>query len=163
MDEVLAKKIFAQFLVSLEKAYKDLDIAPVAGAEELFKALKKRNILVVLNTGYNEETARSLTKKLGWREGVEIDGLITATDVKHNRPKPDMILLAMKRFNVPDAGDVVKVGDSIIDIEEGENAGCGLSIGITTGAHTKAQLQSAHPDHILNNLLELLPILDHQH
>lgn len=161
-DEALAKSIFERFLVSLEKAYKELDITPVEGAEELFRALRERKILVVLNTGYNEETARSLIKKLGWREGEEIDGLVTASDVAQNRPRPDMILLAMKRFNVTDAGEVVKVGDSMIDIEEGENAGCGLSIGITTGAHTEAQLLSAHPDHILHNLLELLPIVDRQ-
>ncbi|RYY37415.1 MAG: HAD family hydrolase, partial [Sphingobacteriaceae bacterium] len=56
--------------------------------------------------------------------------------------------------------EVIKVGDSIIDIEEGQNAGCALSIGITTGAHTPAQLQSANPDYIIDNLMELLPIID---
>lgn len=48
----------------------------------------------------------------------------------------------------------------IIDIEEGKNAGCRLSIVITTGACTLQQLQSAKPDYVINNLLELLPLLD---
>jgi phosphoglycolate phosphatase-like HAD superfamily hydrolase len=90
---------------------------------------------------------------------VEYDSLVTATDVEHNRPDPDMIWLAMKRFGITNAREVAKVGDSIIDIEEGKNAGCSLNIGITTGAHTFDQLQSAKPDYIINNLLELLPLL----
>ena len=50
---------------------------------------------------------------------------------------------------------VAKVGDSIIDIEEGKNAGCALSIGITTGAHSFEQLQTAMPNFIIDNLLQL--------
>jgi phosphoglycolate phosphatase-like HAD superfamily hydrolase len=69
-----------------------------------------------------------------------------------------MIRLAMKQFNITDAREVAKVGDSIIDIEEGANAGCGLNIGITTGAHTKQQLRTANPDHIIDDLLELLAL-----
>ena len=70
-----------------------------------------------------------------------------------------MILLAMNQFDITDAQQVIKVGDSTIDIEEGRNAGCKFNIGITTGAHTKEQLVLANPDFILDNLLELLPIV----
>jgi phosphoglycolate phosphatase-like HAD superfamily hydrolase len=91
---------------------------------------------------------------------VEFDGLITATDVAHNRPYPDMIWLAMKQFGISDAREVAKVGDSVIDIEEGVNAGCSVNIGITTGAHTRQQLQSVKPDYIIDNLLELLPLIN---
>jgi phosphoglycolate phosphatase-like HAD superfamily hydrolase len=61
---------------------------------------------------------------------------------------------------VDNAGDVVKVGDSTIDIEEGQNAGCGISVGITTGAHTYDQLLTANPDYIIDDLLDLLPIIE---
>jgi phosphoglycolate phosphatase-like HAD superfamily hydrolase len=54
---------------------------------------------------------------------------------------------------------VIKVGDSIIDIEEGKNAGCKLSIGITTGAHTYVQLASANPNGIIHHLSQLLPLI----
>jgi phosphoglycolate phosphatase-like HAD superfamily hydrolase len=101
-----------------------------------------------------------LISKLGWKVGDQIDGLVTASDVNNNRPKPDMILLAMEKFHITNPLEVLKVGDSTIDIEEGRNAGCKFNIGITTGAHTKEQLQIVHPDFILDNLLELIPILD---
>jgi len=159
-EKGLAEKLYVIFDKALAKAYDTIDVKPQPGAEELFEILQQKNILVVLNTGYNKVTARSLLKKLNWDEGGRVDALITATDVGQNRPLPDMILLAMKQFSISDAKEVVKVGDSIIDIEEGRNAGCGLSIGITTGAHTAAQLATVNPDRIIDSLMELPAILN---
>jgi len=159
-SEQLANTIYQKFIGLLAKAYETLEILPQDNAVELFQALKQRHILVVLNTGYNAETAQSLIRKLGWKPGVEFDGLITASDVQNNRPNPDMILLAMKQFQIENPSQVIKVGDSNIDIEEGKNAGCRLNIGITTGAHTYEQLESAGPDFIIDNLIELIPIID---
>jgi len=158
-DDKLADEIYNHFIVYLEEAYNTLEILPQDNAEDLFSELKEKEVLVVLNTGYNTETAQTLIDKLGWEKGVQYDSLVTATDVEHNRPDPDMIWLAMERFGITNAHEVAKVGDSIVDIEEGKNAGCSLNVGITTGAHTFDQLQSANPDHIINNLLELLPLL----
>lgn len=159
-DDILANIIYQKFVIFLAEAYNTLQILPQKNATKLFMELNKKNILVVLNTGYNTGTAQSLIDKLGWEKGFVYDGLVTATDVKHSRPNPDMILLAMEQFGITDPSEVVKVGDSIIDIEEGQNAGCILSIGITTGAHTFEQLRSAKPDFIINDLLELLPLID---
>lgn len=158
-DAALADRIYAKFVDYLDKAYDTLAISQQPHAAELFHTLKKMGILVVLNTGYNYTTAASLVNKLGWVEGIDYDGLVTASDVQHNRPQPDMILLAMAKFNISNPKQVVKVGDSIIDIEEGKNAGCRLNIGITTGAHTHAQLLTGNPDYIINDLLELVPLL----
>jgi len=158
-DDSLTNGIYQRFIALLEKAYHTQDILPQDNAEDLFRALKERNILVVLNTGYNQKTANQLIAKLGWKKGVEFDGLVTATDVSRNRPYPDMIRLAMKEFSIDDPREVAKVGDSVIDIEEGVNAGCSLNIGITTGAHTRQQLESVKPDYVIDNLLELLPLL----
>jgi phosphonatase-like hydrolase len=159
-DKGLADDIYSDFIVFLSKAYEDIHVFPQPNALELFEILKKRNIRVVLNTGYNAETAELLIKKLGWKKGIHFDCLISASDVENNRPDPEMIDLAMDVFGVRDPKEVIKVGDSIIDIEEGQNAGCRFNIGITTGAHTYQQLQSANPDYIINNLLELVPIID---
>ena len=158
-DEELTDKIYKNFFGKLTEAYNREEILPQNNAAELFAELKKRGIISILNTGYDRVTAQSIVDKLGWKEGEDFDGLVTATDVGRNRPEPDMILFAMKRFNLTDASQVVKVGDSAIDIEEGRNAGCGLSIGITTGAHTAEQLQTAHPDKIIDDLIDVLPLI----
>ncbi len=136
------------------------EIYPNTNAEELFAILKDRDILRVLNTGYDRKTAESLLEKLNWKVGKDVDALITASDVPRNRPYPDMIELAMQKFEIADPGVVLKIGDSIIDIQEGQQAGCGLSIGITTGAHNVAQLKSANPDYVIDDLLEIVPILE---
>ena len=161
-DDQLSEAIYQDFLPRLAKAYDTIDIFPQDNAVALFRALKKRGILVVLNTGYGAVTAQSLISKLGWKKGVDIDGVITASDVKNSRPDPAMILLAMLQFGIMDPGEVIKVGDSVIDIEEGRAAGCRFSIGITTGAHTRDQLESAAPDYVINNLLDLLPVVYQQ-
>jgi phosphonatase-like hydrolase len=158
-DKVLSERIFERFQLLLTQAYASLPIKEQAGCTDLFHALRHAGIKVVMNTGYDRKTANSLIQKIGWVAGRDFDGLVTASDVKQNRPEPDMILLAMEQQEVKDPKAVVKVGDSVIDIAEGRNAGCLYSIGITTGANTEAQLKMANPDFILHQLSELLPIV----
>lgn len=159
VDENMTANIYQLFLARLSNAYNELEVSGEPHVLEVFSELKTMEINRVLNTGYNRATAQLLLSKLGWRKGMEYDELITADDVINARPAPDMILLAMQRLNVTDAGAVVKVGDSTVDILEGKNAGCGLSIGITTGAHTRDQLQQAYPDYIIDDLLSLLNLI----
>ena len=148
--------IYSYFNDKLAKNYDTLDVKPLPYVERTFKELKERNIKVVLNTGYNRKTAESLLVKLGWKESNQFDLLITASDVNNNRPQPDMILLAMSKLNIFDPKKVLKVGDSTVDIQEGQNADCLLSIGITSGAHTREQLREADPDFIINNNPQLV-------
>jgi phosphonatase-like hydrolase len=160
VDDELSQAIYEQFIQQLATAYDTMDILPQDNAAEVMEALKSRHILVVLNTGYNAATAASLIEKLGWTKGDQFDALVTASDVTRNRPEPDMILVAMEQFGITDPSQVIKVGDSTIDVEEGRNAGCEINIGITTGAHTREQLETVQPSFIIENLVELLPIVD---
>lgn len=159
-NDQLATEIFQLFLVQLKSAYEVETIYPCTNAAALFIKLKDMGILRVLNTGYDRLTAESLLKKLNWEVGKDIDLLITASDVEHNRPEPDMIQLAMAKMGITEASTVAKIGDSTIDIQEGQNAGCGLSIGITTGAHTAVQLATANPDQVISDLLDILPVIE---
>jgi len=153
-------QIYSRFVTMLDQAYQDLAVTPIEGAEQLFQSLKQKGVFVVLNTGYKKETATQLLDKLGWTKGVTYDELVTASDVASTRPQPDMIYHAMKLCGITDARTVLKIGDSIIDIEEGKNAGCAVTVGITTGAHTRTQLESANPDYIIDRLPDLLTWID---
>ncbi len=159
LNEATIQEIFKDFLGLLDIAYANLIVVPTNNTERLFNALRTKDIKVVLNTGYNTVTATSLLNKLNWVKGVQYDLLVTSSDVKNNRPMPDMILYAMDKLNITDASTVIKVGDSTIDIEEGRNAGCKYNIGVTTGAHTKAQLESANPDYIFDNIYDIVSVL----
>ena len=151
-----AQEIYNYFIVALENAYQNLEVTSCSNAETVFALLKKQEIKVVLNTGYNRATATGLLNKLNWIEGEDIDLLVTASDVSNNRPAPDMIDYAIKHFAITDPTTVIKVGDSAIDIEEGKNAGCGKTFGVTTGAQTREQIQVADPTAVVDDLLEIL-------
>ncbi len=159
-DNEIANSIFNNFKIYLEVAYDTIEIKSQPGAEKVFDNLRKKGIYVVLNTGYDSETAHSILRKVGWTVGTQFDLMVTASDVARNRPYPDMIALAKRKFELTAADTVVKVGDSTIDIEEGKNAGCYLCMGITTGAQSREQLQAAQPDYIIDNLLDMLPLLE---
>lgn len=158
--EERARTIHADFKTRLVNAYENLDVKPVTGAAQVFSGLRAIDVKVALNTGYDRNTAMGLLKKLGWEEGIHIDAVVTASDVEKNRPHPDMVLLAMQKTGIIDPEEVIKVGDSGIDIEEGRNANCLLSIGITGGAQTASQLMEAEPDYIVNHLSEVLDIVN---
>jgi phosphonatase-like hydrolase len=159
LNEATIQEIFKDFLGLLDIAYANLIVVPTNNTERLFNELRAMEIKVVLNTGYNTITAISLLNKLNWVKGVHYDLLVTSSDVSNNRPKPDMILFAMDKLGINDAATVIKVGDSTIDIEEGRNAGCIYNIGLTTGAHTKAELLTANPEYIFDNIYDLKSLI----
>ena len=159
VDGETVNEIFNVFKKKLVHAYEELRVTSYEGVEPLFAYLKEKGVKVVLNTGYDQKTAQGLMDKLDWRIGHQIDDLITADDVNMGRPSAEMIELAMSRFSIEDASKVLKAGDSIIDIEEGKNAHCGITVGVLTGAQTREQLATAKPTKILNNLAELRELI----
>lgn len=151
--------LYAQFLAALNDAYLHMEVTPMPSAEELFAYLRTKKIGIILNTGYNRPTAELLLAKLNWQQGIQFDHLITASDVPRSRPFPDMIWLAMQYHQLTNPLHVAKIGDSTIDIEEGAQAGCGLTIGITTGAHTRQQLLQAKPSAVIDHLNQLMSMM----
>ena len=153
-----SNEIFQKFKSNLDAEYEALDVGTFDGINELLRELKARGIKIALNTGYNSRIANLLLKKMNWQLGKEYDTLVTADDVVNGRPHPDMIQLCMKNTGITENKSVLKAGDSIIDVEEGKNSNCGITVGVTTGAQTRAQLETIQPTLILDNLVE---ILDH--
>lgn len=153
--ESLTSTAFATFKDSLATAYNQDTLAEFEGMSDLFEQLKNNGRHVVLNTGYDSKTANKILTILGWSVGSQVDALVTADDVDNGRPAPDMITLAMKQFNIEDSQLVLKAGDSGIDIEEGQNTGCGLVVGVLSGAQNEQQLAKYQPDVILNKLTDL--------
>ncbi|MDC8102518.1 HAD-IA family hydrolase [Chryseobacterium rhizosphaerae] len=158
-NEEDASVIFENFSEKLKEAYRNLDVKPINGTENFLLTMKAQNKKVVLNTGYTSEIAHQLLDKLQWKENIHFDALITADDVSESRPSPEMINLAMKKFNIMEPEKVLKAGDSVIDIEEGKNAGCGLTIAVLSGAQNRTELEKAKPDYILNTISEAEHIL----
>jgi len=154
-----AENIFKDFSEKLKLAYQNLEVKPINGVEYFLLKVRAAGKKVVLNTGYSSEIAQQLIQKLNWKENVHFDALITADDVTASRPSPDMIFLAMKKFGIDDAKKVLKAGDSAIDIEEGKNAGCGMIVGVLSGAQNRSELEKAKPDYIFERISDVENIL----
>jgi phosphoglycolate phosphatase-like HAD superfamily hydrolase len=64
----------------------------------------------------------------------------------------------MSLTGVTEAAAVAKVGDTPADLLEGQAAGCGRVIGITSGSHTREALALYPHTHLVDRLPEILPL-----
>lgn len=138
----------------------DKELQPLPHAEVLFQQLKDKGIKVALNTGFTQVITNAILQKLNWHNNPLIDYVISSDEVAEGRPYPYMIIKIQNELSVADGEQVVKVGDTEVDILEGRNAGCGKVISVTTGAYTRAQLSTYQPDHIIDSLEEIPAILN---
>jgi len=160
--EALIVEIHDRFIQHMLSFYQqDPDLRPLPHAEELFSFLHSEGVKVALNTGFTRAIADAILQRLHWDNGAGyVDSVICSDEVPQGRPSPDMINRLIQRLNISSANHVLKVGDTEVDVEEGRNAGCGIVVSVTTGAYTRQQLQEYNPDHIIDSLEELIPIIE---
>lgn len=127
---------------------------------ETFQALKKRNIKVIVDTGFDRLITNAILNRLGWLKNNLIEGSVASDEVNRGRPYPDMIYRAMELTGISSPNEVVKIGDTASDLQEGNAAGCLLVIGITTGAFTRAALSQEKCTHLIENIQEVVTIVD---
>jgi phosphonoacetaldehyde hydrolase len=115
--------------------------AVIPGVADCCRELRRRGIKIGTTTGYPRaigapvaEAARS--------QGFEADHCVFPDDVSSGRPAPRMIARNMELAQVGSPSAVLKVGDTVPDIEEGRNAAC-WSAGITdTGSEIGLDLEA---------------------
>lgn len=144
------------FVNAIDEAYFDeastIDHIDI-GLMGYFRQLKDAGIKIGLDTGYPQNIQEGLVKKLGFDKVV--DGWISSYDVPEGRPYPYMIYRLMEKLNVENVKRVAKVGDSCRDIEEGRNAGCGLVVGVLSGADDYESLMAAGADIVCERVTDL--------
>jgi phosphonatase-like hydrolase len=159
-DDVLMQDIHDDFVDEMVDHYtSSKDVKALPTAENTFLALKERGIRVALNTGFPREIADVLMERMQWKERGLIDDYIASDEVESGRPAAFMIQKLMERSGITDPKEVVKIGDTEVDVNEGRNAGCAIVIAVTTGAFTREQLQPYNPDYILSDLSEVPAII----
>jgi phosphonatase-like hydrolase len=155
-DVELIEDIHDEFVGEMMDYYEySPEVRPMLQAEDVFLQLKEKGIRVALNTGFSKDIADVIVNRFQWKEKGLIDDYIASDEVEEGRPQPFMIQTLMERSGVDDPKEVVKVGDTEVDINEGRNAGCALVVAVTTGAFTREQLNTYHPDHIIDDLSQL--------
>lgn len=152
-----AANVYASFKQHLMDGYRTGPLAAIAGAEDTFDWCRGNGIKVALTTGFDRELAGLLVARMQWESRV--DALICNDDVNAGRPAPDLILAAMQRVGVADVARVAVVGDTVSDLEAGENAGTGWNIGVLSGAHAKDRLSEAPHTDLIPSVADLPALL----
>jgi phosphonatase-like hydrolase len=149
------EKVYEDFM-NLLKASID-NFIEMPGALHVFKFLKNNKIKIALGSGLHLDFIHALVKSLNWSV-VDFDYIGSSDFFDKGRPDPAMIIDAMEKLNVAEKRRVLKVGDTIADIQEGKNAGV-ITAAVLTGTQKRSELEKQKPDFILESVSQLPQIL----
>ncbi|PIE55998.1 MAG: phosphonoacetaldehyde hydrolase [Desulfobulbus propionicus] len=107
----------------------------IPGVVDVVAALRDQGVKIAATTGYFREAAAAVAGSAA-QQGYVPDVALSSSDVHDGRPAPWLIYRVMEQLNIYPAVAVVNVGDTVVDIESGLNAGV-WSIGVAaTGNET---------------------------
>lgn len=119
--------IYGRFLpLQIETVAHHSDVIP--GVTETIAAFRARGLKILSTTGYPREVM-AVVAEVAKAQGYEPDVTICAGDTPAGRPGPFMALAALVQASVSPVEAVVKIGDTVVDVEEGLNGGM-WSIGV---------------------------------
>lgn len=94
----------------------------IPGTLETVEKLRQRGIKIGSTTGYFKE-ANQINLEEVKKQGYVPDASFCPDDVPAGRPEPWLVLRNMEKTRTYPPQAVVKVGDTLLDVEEGLNAG----------------------------------------
>ncbi|WP_300908552.1 phosphonoacetaldehyde hydrolase [uncultured Desulfovibrio sp.] len=127
-DEAATDAVFATVQELMPETLADY-ATPVPGCVEAIAALRARGVRIGSCTGYSRDMMVRLMPRAE-AAGYKPDAVVTADETPQGRPWPWMCYLNCMRLGVHPPEAVVKVGDTLADVEEGVNAGH-WSVGVT--------------------------------
>ena len=107
--------------------------APIDGIPELLQALRAEGKKIGSTTGYVEEMMAEILP-IAEAQGMQIDAVVNSSECLQGRPSPFMIFRNMEKLGLYHADEIIKVGDTVADMQEGLNAGT-WTVGITTSGN----------------------------
>ena len=157
--------------------YSDL----IPGTIEAVDAFRERDLKIGSTTGFTGEMMEILIHEAKMR-GYEPDSTVCATDVPAGRPEPWMCAQNAMNLGVYPMESIVKIGDTLPDIEEGLNAGMwtiglaktGNEIGLNEAEITelpsdvlsrkleraRARMYQTGAHYVVDSIADVLPLLD---
>lgn len=129
------------------------------GVPEVTAELRRRGIKIGSTTGYTRAMLDVLVEQAA-EQGYAPDCSFSPEDAGAGRPHPFMIYAAAIRMQVYPMKAILKIGDTVSDIQEGLNAGC-WTVGVAaTGNSTHEVLQEAGAHYVVDSVADLPMILD---
>jgi phosphonatase-like hydrolase len=129
-------------------------VREIAGTSETFAFLRRRGVRVALASGLPDALVRSIADDMGWTGRGLLDYLTSAEIAGAGRPDPAMVRDVMRHFGLADPRRMLKVGDTVADVEEGRNAGV-WTVSVLTGTQSREVLEAAGPDFLLASVADL--------
>ena len=106
---------------------------PIPGVLEAVKAIRSMGLKIGSTTGYNDSMMACVTVEAE-KQGYQPDCWITPdTTGQSGRPLPYMIYRNMEKLKISRPWNLVKIGDTVSDIQEGLNASA-WSVGVAIGS-----------------------------
>lgn len=157
----LVDKIHRDFIENMISHYRTAEgIEPLPHVEETFAKLHQQGVQVGINTGFSRDIADTIVERLQWKEKGLIDHVVGSDEVELGRPYPYMIQKIMTEGGIERPEEVAKVGDTEVDIREGQQAQCRYVIGITTGTFKREEMEPYNPTHIIDNIDQVIDIIN---
>ena len=152
----LAPGIDPQILIDTHSGFQknNLHLAIIfPNTQKVLETLKKAGIkLGVISNRIR--TSRPSLKRAGIFD--YFDTIVTAGEVTHPKPHPEMIEKALAHLHVKPEKALI-VGDTESDILTGKNAGV-TTIAVTYGFHGK-KVTETNPDFVVDDIFDILPIV----
>lgn len=126
------------------------------GVDDLLPILKRMGIGVAALTSGNALT-ESCLDRTGIRQ--HFDMVVTAEHIDNPKPHPEGLYKIAQEMNV-DLEELIVVGDTVVDILVGKNAGVKMTIGVTHGFGSAGSLVAAGADHVVHNIPSILDVIE---
>lgn len=94
----------------------------VEGVLDVVEVLRARGIAVGTTTGYDAAMA-AVCRREAHVQGLEVDVVVSASDVARGRPAPDMCHLCLERLGGVSPRRAVVIDDTVAGVEAGRAAG----------------------------------------
>jgi phosphonoacetaldehyde hydrolase len=107
--------------------------ALIAGTLEAAAAMRARGMKLGSTSGYPRVVMDGVVARAE-AQGFAVDSVVSADDTKFGRPSPFPALRALEELGVWPVEAAVKIGDTVVDIEEGLNGGL-WSVGVAVSGN----------------------------
>jgi phosphonoacetaldehyde hydrolase len=179
-DDSDVDALYQRFLpLQVQTVERHSDVIP--GVIETLAALRGRALAIASTTGYPREVM-DVVLRVAKEQGYEPDLTVCAGDTPAGRPGPFMALQALIKLSISPVEAAVKIGDTVVDIEEGLNGGMwsvgvavtGNEVGLSAAEYAALptdkqrrlatvatqRLAGAGAHYVVDSLADVLPVLD---
>ncbi len=124
---------------------------PAPQSRRMLNALKKKNYKLAVATNRPTKFSLILIKHLKLNKYFDL--VVCANKKNEIKPRPNLLLRILKKTKIKPE-EALYIGDMIIDIYAGKNAGI-ITIAISGGSSSLTELKKARPFKIISNLFDL--------